>query len=65
MKDIETKPDGSTTTEDKKADNVVQDTTQTPQTPQTGDRTNISLGLSVLLLSMLGIIVLYKKKYTE
>lgn len=62
MKDIETKPNGSTTTEDKKADNVVQDTTQTPQT---GDRTNISLGLSVLLLSMLGIIVLYKKKYIQ
>lgn len=62
MKDIETKPNGSTTTEDKKADNVVQDTTQTPQT---GDRTNISLGLSELLLSMLGIIVLYKKKYIK
>lgn len=62
MKDIETKPDGSTTTEDKKADKVVQDTIQTPQT---GDHTNISLGLSVLLLSMLGIIVLYKKKYIE
>lgn len=52
----------NTSTENKKADNVVQDTTQTPQT---GDRTNISLGLSVLLLSMLGIIVLYKKKYIE
>lgn len=59
MKIIETKPNGSTTHENK---TVVQGTTQTPQT---GDHTNISLGLSVLLLSMLGIIVLYKKKYIE
>lgn len=59
MKDLETKANGSAITEDKKIDIVVKDT------PKTGDNTNVSLGLSVFVLSLFGLVALCKKKYTE
>lgn len=59
MKDLETKANGGAITEDKKIDIVVKDT------PKTGDNTNVSLGLSVFVLSLFGLVALCKKKYTE
>lgn len=59
MKDLETKSNGSTTSENKKTDIIVKDT------PKTGDNTNVFLGLSVFVLSLFGLVALYKKKYTE
>lgn len=52
----------STTTENKKTDTVVQDTTKKTKTPKTGDSTNIVLAISTLLISAFVLMNFKKKK---